>query len=174
MRNKSLGFEQEQIVVIPFAWDELVQDRYELLKTQLLQHTSVRDVTASGDVPGRMFTTMGYWIEGMDETESGGINALVVDPDFAETYGLEMVAGDDSSMDQAAALGETRVSPGLGEARSKQHPAFLLFGGARQHFEPIELRFAAERPNLAFPAHAIRAELRPARIGCVEHVLDVL
>jgi putative ABC transport system permease protein len=67
----------------------------------------VNQVTASGDVPGRMFTSMSYWIEGMPETESGGINALIVDPDFAETYSLEIVAGRDFSPDQASDLGES-------------------------------------------------------------------
>ncbi len=95
------------MAVIPSYWEQVVQDRYETLKDRLLQRTSVRHVTASGDVPGRMFTSMGYWIEGMPENERGGINALIIDPDFAETYGLEMVAGRDFSPDLA---GRAKVS----------------------------------------------------------------
>ncbi|MCH8959901.1 MAG: ABC transporter permease, partial [Bacteroidetes bacterium] len=109
MRSQSLGFDQEQILVLPFNWEQAVQDRYETLKTELLQHTAVRHVTASGDVPGRMFTSMAYWIEGMPEGEWSGINALIVDPDFAETYGLDVVAGRDFSPDLAANLGETFI-----------------------------------------------------------------
>ena len=109
MRSQSLGFDQEQILVLPFNWDQGVQERYETLKTELLQHAAVRHVTASGDVPGRMFTSMSYWIEGMPEGEWGGINALIVDPDFAETYGLDVVAGRDFSPDLAANLGETFI-----------------------------------------------------------------
>jgi len=107
MRNENLGFDQEQIAVIPFSWDEAVQETFPTLKTQLLQNTSIQHVTASGDVPGRMFTSMSYWIEGMDEDASAGINALIIDPDFAETYGLTLVAGQDFSIDQSAALGES-------------------------------------------------------------------
>lgn len=109
MRSQNLGFDQDQVAVVPFYWEQVVQERYDTLKDQLLQHTSVRNVTASGDVPGRMFTTMSYWIEGMPEDESGGINALIVDPDFAETYGLEVIAGRDFSTDLAANLGETFI-----------------------------------------------------------------
>ncbi len=109
MRSQSLGFDQEQILVLPFNWEQAVQDRYETLKTELLQHTAVRHVTASGDVPGRMFTSMGYWIEGMPEGTHGGITALIVDPDFAETYGLDVVAGRDFSPELAANLGETFI-----------------------------------------------------------------
>lgn len=107
MRSQNLGFEQNQIAVIPFYWEQLVQERYETLKDELLRQPLVNQVTASGDVPGRMFTSMSYWIEGMPETERGGINALIVDPDFAETYGLELVAGRDFSLEQASDLGES-------------------------------------------------------------------
>ena len=68
--------------------EQFVVERYETLKAELLDAAAVQQVTASGDVPGRMFTAMGYWIEGMPEDDRGGINALIVDPDFAETYGF--------------------------------------------------------------------------------------
>ncbi len=109
MRGQSLGFDQEQIAVIPFSWDSVVQDRYETLKDRFLESAAIEQVTASGDVPGRMFTSMGYWIEGMPDEEYGGINALIVEADFAETYGLEMISGRDFSVDQAANLGESFV-----------------------------------------------------------------
>ncbi|HMB92618.1 MAG TPA: FtsX-like permease family protein, partial [Rhodothermales bacterium] len=109
MRNQRLGFDQEQVLVLPFNWDQAVLDTYETLKARLLENTAVQQVTASGDVPGRMFTSMSYWIEGMSEDARGGTNALIVDPDFAETYGLEMVAGRDFSPDLAANLGETFI-----------------------------------------------------------------
>ena len=94
---------------MPFNWEQTVVERFETLKAELLQDAAVRQVTASGDVPGRMFTSMSYWIEGMPEGERGGINALIVDPDFAETYGLEMAAGRDFSPELAANLGETFI-----------------------------------------------------------------
>jgi len=109
MRGHSLGFDQEQILVMPFYWDKAVLDRYETLKSELLRHKAIQQVTASGDVPGRMFTSMSYWVEGMPLDQSHGINALIVDPDFAETYGLSIVAGRDFSPDLAANLGETFI-----------------------------------------------------------------
>ena len=107
MQSRDLGFEGEQVLVLPFNWERAVIDQYETLKQELLTLASVQNVTASGDVPGRMFTSMSYWIEGMPEGESGGINALIVDPDFTETYGLQMLAGRDFSPDLAANLGES-------------------------------------------------------------------
>ncbi len=109
MRGHGLGFEHEQILVMPFYWDSAVLERYEVLKSELLRHKAIQQVTASGDVPGRMFTSMSYWVEGMPLDQSHGINALIVDPDFAETYGLSVVAGRDFSPDLAANLGETFI-----------------------------------------------------------------
>ncbi len=109
LRNRNLGFDNEQMLVLPFNWDQAVQNKYETLKTELLRLEAVKYVTASGDVPGRMFTGMSYWIEGLPIDESRGINALIADPDFAETYNLEIVAGRDFSVDIAANLGETFV-----------------------------------------------------------------
>ncbi len=97
VKNQDLGFNKEQIVVIPFQWDSRVQSHYQSFKEQLLAQPTVIDVTASGDVPGRMMTAMTYKVEGMGEDEWGGITALIVDPDFAETYEVSMAAGRDFS-----------------------------------------------------------------------------
>jgi putative ABC transport system permease protein len=99
LREKEMGIAADQIVVIPFYWEAQVQERYGLLREELLKLPAVQAVTASGDVPGRMFTSMSIWAEGMQEDASLGANALVVDPDFAETYGLELAAGRDFSRD---------------------------------------------------------------------------
>jgi len=108
MRTGDLGFDPSTLV-LPYYWDGSVTARLSTLKQELLKLPEVSHVTASGDVPGRMFTSMSYWIEGMDADEMGGINALIVDEDFAETYGLEFVAGRDFSLDLGANLGESFV-----------------------------------------------------------------
>ncbi|MBK7873099.1 MAG: ABC transporter permease [Saprospiraceae bacterium] len=93
MKDRPLGFDREQILVLPFNWNGTVQNKYEILKEQFLQNSNILSVTASGDIPGRMATTMGYWAEGMPEDESRGIQALYVHDDFVQTYGIEIIAG---------------------------------------------------------------------------------
>lgn len=102
VRSQNLGFEKEQIVVVPFLWDKLVQDRYETLKKELIAESSILSVTATGDIPGRMSTHMSYWVEGMDDAESLGINLLTVDPDFIKTYQSKILAGRDFFSDSQA------------------------------------------------------------------------
>lgn len=93
MKNKALGFDKEQVLILPYAWDGQVQGQYEVLKEQFLQNPAIQFVTQSGDIPGRMATRMGYWAEGMPEDEARGIQALYIDKDFSEVYGLEVLAG---------------------------------------------------------------------------------
>lgn len=93
MKNRPLGFDREQILIVPFNWNSSVQQKYKLIKEQLLQNPNILAVTASGDIPGRMSTTMGYWAEGMPEDESRGIQTLYVQEDFVSTYGIDLIAG---------------------------------------------------------------------------------
>lgn len=93
MKDQPLGFEKEQVLVLKYYWDEKVQSNYESLKTRLLTIPGVNAVTRSGDIPGRMATVMSYRTEGMAEDDWEGINALYVDRDFIEVFGMEMVAG---------------------------------------------------------------------------------
>lgn len=93
MKNQSLGFDQEQVLVLPYFWDGKVQEEYETIKAEMLSIPSVESVTASGDIPGRMSTTMSFWAEGMPEDRFSGIQALYIDKDFIPTYGMTMIAG---------------------------------------------------------------------------------
>lgn len=97
LRDADLGVDAEQVAVIPFRWDPEIQRRYPALRQALSVIPNVESVAASGDVPGRMSTSMSVWAEGMDRDASLGMNALILDEDFAETYGLEVVAGRDFS-----------------------------------------------------------------------------
>lgn len=108
MQARDPGFDSN-LIVLPYYWDSSVNAAYPALKEELQRLTVVESVTASGDVPGRMFTSMSYWIEGMPEEERGGITALIVDPDFGETYSLDVLAGRDFSLDQSSELGASFV-----------------------------------------------------------------
>jgi putative ABC transport system permease protein len=68
MRNRNLGFNKEQIVVIPMQ-DPNTSQAYESLKTELMQNPSITKVTASSSVPGRPFHVITYRAEDLPETE---------------------------------------------------------------------------------------------------------
>jgi len=96
VKNTRLGFEKEQIVVLPF--DDL-DDRYETVKQEVLKQPGVQSVAASGDVPGRSVSDFMYRPEGLAEGDDDlpGWDTYFVDADFVETLEIDMAAGRDFS-----------------------------------------------------------------------------
>jgi putative ABC transport system permease protein len=102
MRNQKLGFAPEQILVVPVPSIPERAQKVETLEASLLQHTAILNATASNSVPGRGIILYSFHAEGMPEDEWQTINTLFVDPDFVETYQMEIVAGRDFSGDHTA------------------------------------------------------------------------
>ena len=97
IQNRNLGYDQSQIAVIPYQWNSRVTAQLKTVKNELERIPGVLGVTASGDIPGRMSTHMGYRIETMPENSDHGIQMLVIDPDFLETYKLQLISGKNLS-----------------------------------------------------------------------------
>jgi putative ABC transport system permease protein len=95
VQHKRLGFDEEQIVVVPLR-DEIDQRTYPALKKRWLQHPGVEHVTASSGVPGRSGIHH-FQISFPASQDSLYAPILAVDPDFTETFGVQMTAGRDFS-----------------------------------------------------------------------------
>jgi putative ABC transport system permease protein len=114
VRNRNLGFNKEQVVVIPIH-DPNTMQAYEAIKTELMQNPSIISVTASSTVPGKPFTVITYRVEGPPETEHQKMVTYFIDYDFLETLGIELAAGRNFSKefttDESSAfiLNETAV-----------------------------------------------------------------
>jgi putative ABC transport system permease protein len=98
VRDASLGFDQEHVVVVPIR-DDATRQRADVLKRAWAQHPDVVRVTAASGVPGRLMLS-DRWpvvrVEGADTPVP--LLALMADPDFVETMDIELVAGRDLSM----------------------------------------------------------------------------
>lgn len=91
MRGKNLGFDKEQILVIPLEETE-DQQNFQLLKDLLSSHSSVKNVTMTSGVPGTDgFYGFSYNIGTNPETL--GISTLGTDADFVDTYNVKIVQG---------------------------------------------------------------------------------
>lgn len=93
MLNRDLGFDDEQVVVIPLQNTPSVLAQYKTVKQELEALPQVQSVAASSSVPGRQIARIVYLPEGADEADTQSIATLVTDVDFIETLGLEVVAG---------------------------------------------------------------------------------
>ena len=95
LHNKDLGFDKEQVVVLPLRGD--MDDNLDAVKSELMRHPGVIGATASWGVPGA-------WAAGDDVRLPGSeaswpTNMIVADYDFIDTYRMHLVAGRGFSRD---------------------------------------------------------------------------
>ena len=92
--NKQLGFDKEQMLVVDYNYDNIVNSRSELLRTELQKLPSVSSVAFSRSVPGSYYPHAGTEIETPDgELKGMGQPIFQVGLDFVSHFGLELVAG---------------------------------------------------------------------------------
>jgi len=105
MQNYRLGFNQEQVVVLPPKVGRSLMSSYDAFKNELKKHPGVVEVTASSGLPG--FETGGdlYGEEGRPAEEAFGIAEYSVDYNFIDMLGLELVAGRNFSREMTTDAG---------------------------------------------------------------------
>jgi putative ABC transport system permease protein len=89
MKNKHLGFDKHQKLIIPAA----IEDRHESVKNELRSDPSITGATACWNVPGRLANLIEARLVGGLEEKTQSMNFYYVDSDFLPEYKIEMMAG---------------------------------------------------------------------------------
>ncbi|GAB5517914.1 MAG: ABC transporter permease [Rhodothermales bacterium] len=116
LQNKALGFEKDQVLIVEDSFT--LGEQAAAFKAELERLPGVQRSTVSSFVPvdGYVYNGSGAWVEGQDPAEDQiGLAKWFVDPDYAETLGLELVAGrffdaDRPSDAQGTVLNEQAVA----------------------------------------------------------------
>jgi len=90
MQGKDLGFQRENMIVIPLRGDE-AKERVDILKQELAALPDITGITTSSEVPSAGFTSNGYFPEG--QTTPVMIHVVDADEQFFDTYGLSVIKG---------------------------------------------------------------------------------
>lgn len=103
MRTKDLGFDRENIVVLP-ASNQITMN-YENVRQRLLNHPGIINVSVSSRVPsGRLLDSQGTTAEVDGELQQ--INTRIADihvsHNFMDTFGINLVAGRDFDINLAS------------------------------------------------------------------------
>ena len=153
IRNINLGFDEEQIVVLPSS--PKISSQLESVKTQLYENQNIISVSAAKRVPsGRLLDSSSARVVRGEKSEPVNfmIALLRVDNDYIPTFGMELAAGRNFSKEMptdatnAFILNETAIRE-IGWA-SSQEAIGKEFGYGRQegyiigivkdfHFESI-------------------------------------
>lgn len=90
LRERKLGFNQDEIIVIPIYRTKMVQN-FDSYKNLLLQNSNIRNVTVSEKIIGTGVNFGIYRVEGKDKPEP--FSRILAREDFIETYDLNLIAG---------------------------------------------------------------------------------
>jgi len=109
MQRKSLGFDKEHIVTLPYATE--LNDKYDAFRTEILSNATIKNVGRSSRIPtGRLLDAMGAKIMSGDSLApvAADIKFVSADQDFISAYGVKVLAGRgfsrDFSLDTSAFL----------------------------------------------------------------------
>lgn len=89
VQNKNLGFDKEQVLVIKNA--EILGNKLDVFKNELLNNSSMQYVTISNSLPGYDFSNRGFGCKELDEQFT--LNLTHCDYDYLKTLNLEMAQG---------------------------------------------------------------------------------
>ncbi len=93
MQTKNLGFQKEQVVILPIG-NTAIQSQFDAFKQTLLQHPNITHAAGSNSVPGGGLMSFGINPEGKEQDESWTAQAIRLDDyDLLETYGMEIATG---------------------------------------------------------------------------------
>ena len=111
MRNGNLGYQKDQVVIIkaPVVKGAVIDNEYQIFKSQIQKLTSVNDATTTSDIPGHKIRLQNNFRRAhQDGQQSHATYLLEIDENFIPTYQIKLVAGqnflsiDKSSMDSAS------------------------------------------------------------------------
>jgi len=195
IKNRDLGFNKEQLVVIPFfgnLQNEQGAGRHQTLNNKFAQNPSIVSASYSIDIPGGSLGSDAFLPEGKGTDETVRATRYWVGHNFVDTYGMEIVKGRNFSeslstdADQALIVNEKAVEVlGWGEdvlgkrlvnVSRENRPGIIV--GVVKNFHSTNLKLeimpavlALEPRYFAFISARIRPENVPETLSFMENSL---
>jgi len=104
MRSSDLGFNKDNVVVIPVILPEPALQRarkVELLKNEYLQHPGVIEAAATQSVPSDIRGIVNCRVEGASESEAKIVVQVATDYEFLKTLEIELLEGRNFSREHS-------------------------------------------------------------------------
>jgi putative ABC transport system permease protein len=103
VKNYDLGYDQEQVLVIPLSGDE-ISEKYQVFKHEILQIPGIKAASAASLMPGLGRGQARFNIPGANQGEDMALHYVEVDEGYLETLGISLVAGRNFSHDNPGDL----------------------------------------------------------------------
>lgn len=163
IQNKKLGFNEDQVVYVPFFYKE-VGEKADIIREELLRHPQIDKVSVIKNLPINSGDqgVVEDW-EGNEDKQSIYCYRNYVDYDYLDLFEIELVAGRNFSLEhptdstQAYLLNEAAVSVlgwSLQEAIGKSFRGGQVIGVVRDfHFQPMDLNIEPQFTMLRVEAN---------------------
>ncbi|MEQ9425890.1 MAG: FtsX-like permease family protein [Cyclobacteriaceae bacterium] len=92
MQNKKLGYQKEQLIVVPI--DATVRNSFDAFEAGLLQLNQVNNVAMANESLTQVMGGYDLKVEGVHNDDGMLTTAMKVSPNFINTAGIELVAGE--------------------------------------------------------------------------------
>lgn len=93
MKNKSLGFDREHLLYVSLEGN--IIDNVQSIKNELIRHPVIQNVSATSHSPTGVYNNGQDWEwEGRDPNVNPLVTYFGVDPDFLQTFKMEMAEGE--------------------------------------------------------------------------------
>jgi putative ABC transport system permease protein len=112
IREKKMGFDQENLVIIPLKADRL-KDQGKSLKGEFEQLPAVKMISLTSSTPGGSIDGRGYSPEGVDSKSPWIIYTLRADYDFIDVFGMKIKEGRKLSKDYGTDTMATVINEAL-------------------------------------------------------------
>jgi putative ABC transport system permease protein len=117
--DKDLGFDKEQMLVLDYNYDQIVNAKSEMLKAEMEKNSAVTSAAFSRSVPGSYYPHAGTDIETPEgEMKHMGQPIFQVGLDFVTHFGLKLVAGRSYSREHPSDSSSAII---VNEAAAKQY-----------------------------------------------------
>ncbi len=92
MKEKTLGFDEEQLLVLRMRGVNLNQSQ-ETFKNVLLNHSGIAGAAYSDGIPGEFHRILTIRQHGAPQSETHSMNVIIAGDNFPDIYGLQLIQG---------------------------------------------------------------------------------
>jgi len=117
--DRDLGFDKERMLVLDYNYDGAVNEKSQVLTTEMESNPAILSAAFSRSVPGSYFPNAGTQIQTADGEMRHEVQPIFqVGMDFIDHFGLELVAGRSYSREHPSDSGKALV---VNEAAARQY-----------------------------------------------------
>ena len=92
MKHKNLGFNKEQVIIIPAFYDE-VKQKSDLLAGEIRKSAYVKEISFTSYLPTEWGYSQNVWWEGMEGNENKQMSWIAADENFVDLMGIKLKLG---------------------------------------------------------------------------------